>query len=145
MLYYQKYNQTKQMSPAFKSLSYKADRNEKYLVKETSKGTSKETSKETSNVFEKLNSKPDPYFKSLMHQTTAKKEDLKDLMYQSTAKKEFKSKVFGAILRYRSPHTHITKYALVQGRYTGKWSFPKGHSLPDEELVVVVAVAILSL
>ena len=24
------------------------------------------------------------------------------------------------------------RYLLVQGRATGKWSFPKGHSLPDE-------------
>ena len=122
------------MSPAFKSLSYKADRNEKQRVKETSKGTSKETS----NVFEKLNSKPDPYFKSLMHQPlatpkTPQKEDLKPQMHQTAPKKEFKSKVFGAILRYKNPNTRITKYALVQGRYTGKWSFPKGHSNKGEE------------
>lgn len=25
------------------------------------------------------------------------------------------------------------KYALVQGRYTGKWSFPKGHANEGEE------------
>lgn len=109
------------MSPAFKSLSYKADRSERHRDIEKSK------------VFEKLNSKPDPYFKSLMHQVTTPKEDLKTPLHQSTPKKEFKSKVFGAILRYRSPHTHITKYALVQGRYTGKWSFPKGHSNKGEE------------
>jgi len=24
------------------------------------------------------------------------------------------------------------EYALVQGRYTGKWSFPKGHSIEGE-------------
>lgn len=124
------------MSPAFKSLSYKADRSERQKEIEKSK------------VFEKLNSKPDPYFKSLMHQATSQKEDLKKtLLHQSTSKetekedlktpkkpqKEFKSKVFGAILRYRNPNTHITKYALVQGRYTGKWSFPKGHSNKGEE------------
>lgn len=105
------------MSPAFKSLSYKADRSERQREIEKSK------------VFEKLNSKPDPYFKSLMHQAASQKEDLKP----KTPQKEFKSKVFGAILRYRNPNTHITKYALVQGRYTGKWSFPKGHSNKGEE------------
>jgi 8-oxo-dGTP pyrophosphatase MutT (NUDIX family) len=36
-------------------------------------------------------------------------------------------------LRYKNPNTRITKYALVQGRYTGKWSFPKGHSNKGEE------------
>ncbi len=28
------------------------------------------------------------------------------------------------------------KYALVQGRYTGKWSFPKGHANEGEEPIV---------
>jgi ADP-ribose pyrophosphatase YjhB (NUDIX family) len=28
--------------------------------------------------------------------------------------------------------TEKGKYALVQGRYTGKWSFPKGHANPEE-------------
>lgn len=113
------------MSPAFKSLSYKADRSERQREIEKSK------------VFEKLNSKPDPYFKSLMHQAASQKEDLKppknEDLKPKKPQKEFKSKVFGAILRYRNPNTHITKYALVQGRYTGKWSFPKGHSNKGEE------------
>lgn len=39
--------------------------------------------------------------------------------------------IFGAILRVRG-EDGVTKYAMVQGRYTGKWSFPKGHSNPDE-------------
>ena len=38
---------------------------------------------------------------------------------------------YGAILVLRSPN-QATKYALVQGRYTGKWSFPKGHADGDE-------------
>lgn len=38
-----------------------------------------------------------------------------------------KAKTYGGILCVND------RYALVQGRYTGKWSFPKGHSLPDEE------------
>lgn len=37
------------------------------------------------------------------------------------------TKTYGAILCYQQ------KYALVQGRYTGKWSFPKGHSNEGEQ------------
>lgn len=37
--------------------------------------------------------------------------------------------IYGAILR--TP-THPYKYAIVQGRYTGKWSFPKGHAREGE-------------
>ncbi len=47
-------------------------------------------------------------------------------------KKEFKSKVYGAIIRYKDKNQE-TYYALIQGRYTGKWSFPKGHSNKGEE------------
>lgn len=41
-------------------------------------------------------------------------------------------KTFGGILTHTKPNEE-TRYALVQGRATGKWSFPKGHSNPDEE------------
>jgi 8-oxo-dGTP pyrophosphatase MutT (NUDIX family) len=37
---------------------------------------------------------------------------------------------YGAILCIKSVTGN--KYALVQGRYTGKWSFPKGHSNEGE-------------
>ena len=37
-----------------------------------------------------------------------------------------KPKTYGAILKAKE------YYALVQGRYTGKWSFPKGHSNEGE-------------
>jgi len=47
--------------------------------------------------------------------------------------KEFKSKVYGAIMRYKDKNTNKVYYALIQGRYTGKWSFPKGHSKKGEE------------
>lgn len=36
-------------------------------------------------------------------------------------------RVYGGILR-----TKDSEYALVQGRYTEKWSFPKGHSNDGE-------------
>jgi ADP-ribose pyrophosphatase YjhB (NUDIX family) len=41
-----------------------------------------------------------------------------------------KSRTYGAILRTTTDVGY--KYALVQGRYTGKWSFPKGHSIIGE-------------
>jgi len=42
-----------------------------------------------------------------------------------------KQKTYGAILCIKSISGN-TMYALVQGRYTGKWSFPKGHSNEGE-------------
>jgi hypothetical protein len=47
-------------------------------------------------------------------------------------KVERQTKTYGAILCYKSP-LEPPKYALVQGRYTGKWSFPKGHSNEGEQ------------
>lgn len=46
--------------------------------------------------------------------------------------KPMKQKTYGAILRIKTP-SGKEKYALVQGRYTGKWSFPKGHSNEGEQ------------
>ena len=43
-----------------------------------------------------------------------------------------KHKTFGAILTVKS-ESGETLYALVQGSYTGKWSFPKGHANEGEE------------
>ena len=43
---------------------------------------------------------------------------------------EERSKVYGGILRVGQDG--LEKYALVQGSYTGKWSFPKGHSNEGE-------------
>jgi len=45
----------------------------------------------------------------------------------------FTPKVFGGILEAA---TTPPRYALVRGRYTGKWSFPKGHRHPNEEPLV---------
>ena len=42
-----------------------------------------------------------------------------------------KVKTYGAIIR--TMIYNKMKYALVQGRHTGKWSFPKGHSNEGEE------------
>jgi len=44
--------------------------------------------------------------------------------------KPYRSRVYGGIL-YVQKNNHI-EYAIVQGRYTEKWSFPKGHSNEGE-------------
>jgi len=43
---------------------------------------------------------------------------------------KFKAKHFGGIIRVKSNDTY--EYVIVQGRASGKWSFPKGHSKPGE-------------
>lgn len=43
-----------------------------------------------------------------------------------------KHKTYGAILTVKD-EKGPTLYALVQGSYTGKWSFPKGHANEGEE------------
>ena len=45
-------------------------------------------------------------------------------------KQEERPKVYGGILRVTQNGRE--EYALVQGSYTGKWSFPKGHSNEGE-------------
>lgn len=48
---------------------------------------------------------------------------------------ETKAKVYGAVLCVKDSSTNQTLYALVQGRYTRKWSFPKGHSDTTETAI----------
>lgn len=46
---------------------------------------------------------------------------------------KFKSKCFGGIIRVKSFKNYGEyEYAIIQGRSTGKWSFPKGHSKRGE-------------
>ena len=45
---------------------------------------------------------------------------------------KFKSKCFGGIIRVRLNDCNDYEYAIIQGRATGKWSFPKGHSKRGE-------------
>jgi len=46
---------------------------------------------------------------------------------------KFKSKCFGGIIRVKSLRNYGEyEYVIVQGRSTGKWSFPKGHSKRGE-------------
>ncbi len=66
--------------------------------------------------------------------TQYRKEKVKEKEKEKEKEKDgFKSKVYGAIIRYKDPIQEETYYALIQGRYTGKWSFPKGHSNKGEE------------
>lgn len=51
---------------------------------------------------------------------------------EATKKEQPKQKTYGAILCIREKAGQDL-YALVQGSYTGKWSFPKGHSNEGEE------------
>lgn len=58
-------------------------------------------------------------FKSLSYKS-------KDAYPDTFMKKQIRTtRVFGGILY--TEDNGMKKYALVQGRYTGKWSFPKGH------------------
>jgi 8-oxo-dGTP pyrophosphatase MutT (NUDIX family) len=51
-------------------------------------------------------------------------------------KEQIKQKTYGGIIRVKNNMykdlERNTKYALVRGSYTGKWSFPKGHSNEGE-------------
>jgi 8-oxo-dGTP pyrophosphatase MutT (NUDIX family) len=81
-------------------------------------------------------------FESLTFKKTSKNTKMYDIyLDRHNYNTEFKSllknesvqprqKVYGAILRHRVNNTF--KYVLVQGRYTGKWSFPKGHAKTGE-------------
>lgn len=66
-------------------------------------------------------------FKALLEGKRPSKMQMQ--MREQKEQKE-RSKVYGAIIK--CSNTNRTSYALVQGRYTGKWSFPKGHSDGDE-------------
>jgi len=50
-------------------------------------------------------------------------------MYFKKYENAFRAKTYGAII-YKEG-----KYVMVQGRHTGKWSFPKGHSNEGEKPV----------
>lgn len=52
-----------------------------------------------------------------------------DLMNKVSTKR---SPTYGAILCINAKPNQTPLYALVQGRYTGKWSFPKGHANEGE-------------
>lgn len=46
--------------------------------------------------------------------------------------KKFKSRVYGIILETEELRNGEKEYVVVQGRETGRWSFPKGHSQRGE-------------
>jgi 8-oxo-dGTP pyrophosphatase MutT (NUDIX family) len=51
---------------------------------------------------------------------------------EDCGKRPFRAATYGAILCIKG-ETGKDLYALVQGSYTGKWSFPKGHSNEGEQ------------
>lgn len=119
-----------QVSPAFNSLSFKASRSSDSSV--FSQLDFKKT--QQSKVSSPLNSKLNPIMVSTDSETKQSQQGgLKDVQEQKSPKKEFRPKVYGAIMRYKDKNTNDIYYALIQGRYTGKWSFPKGHSNKGEE------------
>jgi 8-oxo-dGTP pyrophosphatase MutT (NUDIX family) len=90
--------------------------------------------------------KSSPYFKPTFSQTRVINKAFSSLSFrgkkgyatniytnsQKTSKQEvIKQKTYGAILCIKEDSGN-NLYALVQGRYTGKWSFPKGHSNEGE-------------
>jgi len=107
--------QTDTMTNAFKSLSTKSERKQSpnSIINPDTKENQSKQNKSIKKYSEKIQQK----------QQESPPSD----------KKEFRPKVYGAILRYKEPNTNEIYYALVQGRYTGKWSFPKGHSKKNEE------------
>lgn len=70
------------------------------------------------NLFKMASSPPRPKDRKMMSTTTKPRVGRK-------------AKTYGGILCLTNASN--TEYALVQGRYTGKWSFPKGHMNEGEE------------
>jgi ADP-ribose pyrophosphatase YjhB (NUDIX family) len=61
-------------------------------------------------------------------------DDLIQRAFQSLTKHTVpRQRVYGGILRTIHDDPMQVRYLLVQGRYSGKWSFPKGHSYTGEE------------
>ena len=57
-----------------------------------------------------------------------------DRAFQSLTKHHVpRQRVYGGILHTPHPDSEQVRYLLVQGRYSGKWSFPKGHSYEGED------------
>jgi 8-oxo-dGTP pyrophosphatase MutT (NUDIX family) len=54
--------------------------------------------------------------------------------FQTLAKPNVpRARVYGGILHTIHADPAQVRYLLVQGRYSGKWSFPKGHSYEGED------------
>ncbi len=136
-MYYNKQNQyTKNtMSPAFSSLSFKTKRNNDVRV---FSDLNIKKSNSSDEYFKSLISPQSSIMKSSINSEFILKQQLqqqkqKQQEQQQKQQKEFRSKVYGAIMRYKDKNTNEIYYAVIQGRYTGKWSFPKGHSNKGEE------------
>ncbi len=109
-----------QSSPAFKSLSYKSMR---FPINNTTQNNMKFNKQQQSQGG----------LKEDLPQVVCDLPQVACGLKTPKEEREFKPKVFGAIMRYKDPNTQELYYALIQGRYTRKWSFPKGHSNKGEE------------
>ena len=70
-------------------------------------------------------------FQSLCRKRTPKRFVMtRDMNIEPKEKEEPRAKIYGGIIC--SYDDGKKEYALVQGRHTGKWSFPKGHSNEGE-------------
>jgi 8-oxo-dGTP pyrophosphatase MutT (NUDIX family) len=89
-----------------------------------------------SNLFKKQISKPYIVNKAFQSLSFRNLKDTHLFMTKSSHQSLRESQTYGAIICFNQPNSkgvNKTKYALVQGRYTGKWSFPKGHSNKGEQ------------
>lgn len=114
----------KPINSAFHSLSFKGKRG----YQEPYNFTTKVTTKVEKQQIEINDLTTVRDFKALLEGKRPSKMQLREQKEQKEQKEH--SKVYGAIIRCSTPNR--ISYALVQGRYTGKWSFPKGHSDGDE-------------
>lgn len=73
-------------------------------------------------AFNSLSFRGNKGYPTNIHIRTQKKE---------LVKRPFRTATYGAIICIKRDKGDL--YALVQGRYTGKWSFPKGHSNQNEQ------------
>jgi 8-oxo-dGTP pyrophosphatase MutT (NUDIX family) len=72
------------------------------------------------------------YSSNIISKSVRESQSQPTLARQPPHRQNQEGRTYGGIISIKATDGK-TKYALVQGRYTGKWSFPKGHSNKDEE------------
>lgn len=96
-------------------------------------------------MFEPV-TKSSPYFQPIFSQIRVVNKAFSSLSFrgkkgyssnliikEQKVKEVIKQKTYGAIICIKDKLSNNDLYALVQGSYTGKWSFPKGHSNEGEK------------
>jgi len=112
------FNSVRQTASAFKSLSFKGKKgySQPYIFKEMtrSQGEPYTHTKCGRTIIQEYKQSPEP--------------ELNDLLKRD--KPLPRARIYGAIVRCKTEMR--TSYIVVQGRYTGKWTFPKGHMKKNE-------------